>query len=74
LLLQIQLVPLQNGDPSEYKLGPDGALIAGLDELLTGKRVTTIVRVSHISLFHPHIWETTPSLDHCLSLPRAPPH
>ena len=26
-----------NGDPSEYKLGPDGKLIAGLDELLTGK-------------------------------------
>ena len=25
-----------NGDPSEYKLGPDGSLIAGLDELLTG--------------------------------------
>ena len=25
-----------NGDPSEYKLGPDGNLIAGLDELLTG--------------------------------------
>lgn len=27
-----------NGDPSEYKLGPDGKLIAGLDELLTGMR------------------------------------
>lgn len=27
-----------NGDPSEYRLGPDGNLIAGLDELLTGMR------------------------------------
>jgi len=27
-----------NGDPSEYVLGPDGRLIPGLDELLTGMR------------------------------------
>ena len=27
-----------NGDPAEYTLGPDGNLIAGLDELLTGMR------------------------------------
>ena len=26
-----------NGDPDEYKLGPDGKLIVGLDELLTGE-------------------------------------
>ena len=28
-----------NGDPDEYKLGPDGKLIVGLDELLTGRGV-----------------------------------
>ena len=27
-----------NGDPAEYVLGPDGNLIAGLDELLTGMK------------------------------------
>ena len=26
-----------NGDPDEYKLGPEGKLIVGLDELLTGE-------------------------------------